>query len=52
MPDILLWNQKTDTLWVVEAVTSDGEVDLHKVQGLTRLAQRSGRKASASPPPT
>lgn len=49
MPDILLWNQKTDKLWVVdiwvvEAVTSDGEVDLHKVEGLTRLAERSGKK--------
>lgn len=44
MPDILLWNRRTDKLWVVEAVTSDGEVDLHKVQGLTGLAQRSGKK--------
>lgn len=44
MPDILLWNQKTDKLWVVEAVTSDGEVDRHKVESLTRLAERSGKK--------
>jgi hypothetical protein len=44
MPDILLWNQKTDALWVVEAVTSDGEVDAHKVQSLTTLASRSGKK--------
>jgi hypothetical protein len=44
MPDILLWNQKTDTLWVIEAVTSDGEVDIHKVQSLTGLARRSGKK--------
>jgi hypothetical protein len=44
MPDILLWNQKTATLWVVEAVTSDGEVDLHKVESLTRLAERSEKK--------
>ena len=44
MPDILLWNQKTNALWVVEAVTSDGEVDSHKVQGLTALAQRCGKK--------
>src|SRR5207245_1215690 len=29
MPDILLWNPKTEALWVIEAVTSDGEVDLH-----------------------
>ena len=44
MPDILLWNRKTDVLWVVEAVTSDGEVDSHKVQSLTALATRSGKK--------
>ena len=44
MPDILLWNQRADTLWVIEAVTSDGEVDLHKVQNLTNLANRSGKK--------
>ena len=30
MPDVLLWNRKTDRLWVIEAVTSDGEVDQHK----------------------
>ena len=44
MPDILLWNQETDSLWVIEAVTSDGEVDTHKVQSLTTLASRSGKK--------
>lgn len=44
MPDILLWNQETNWLWVIEAVTSDGEVDLHKVQQLTELAKRSGKQ--------
>lgn len=44
MPDILLWNQQTDSLWVIEAVTTDGEVDLHKVESLTTLATRSGKK--------
>jgi hypothetical protein len=44
MPDVLLWNQRADTLWVIEAVTSYGEVDLHKVQSLTNLANRSGKK--------
>ncbi|PPQ31818.1 BsuBI/PstI family type II restriction endonuclease [Rhodopila globiformis] len=43
MPDVLLWNPETDKLWVIEAVTSDGEVDLHKVTQLQRLAQRSGK---------
>lgn len=45
MPDILLWNQQIDSLWVIEAVTSDGEVDLHKVQNLASLAKRSGKKS-------
>lgn len=29
MPDALFWNPATDHLWVIEAVTSDGEVDAH-----------------------
>ena len=43
MPDALLWNPGTDALWVIEAVTSDGEVDLHKVSQMQRLAERSGK---------
>jgi hypothetical protein len=43
MPDVLLWNPKTDRLWVIEAVISDGEVDHHKVANLTVLAKRSGK---------
>ncbi len=43
MPDVLLWNRDTDWLWVIEAVTSDGEVDLHKIQQLSELAKRSGK---------
>jgi hypothetical protein len=44
MPDVLLWNPQTDRLWVIEAVTSDGEVDLHKVNQLRRVAERSGKR--------
>jgi hypothetical protein len=44
MPDVLLWNPKTDEIWVIEAVTSDGEVDLHKVEQINRLAKRCGKK--------
>jgi hypothetical protein len=44
MPDVLLWNPKTDRLWVIEAVTSDGEVDSHKVAQLERLAKRCGKQ--------
>lgn len=43
MPDILLWNRKTDMLWVIEAVTSDGEVDLHKVKQVEKLVRRCSK---------
>jgi len=43
MPDVFLWNSETDMLWVIEAVTSDGEVDLHKVRQLKKLAERCGK---------
>ncbi|PIE13510.1 MAG: hypothetical protein CSA68_11680 [Rhodobacterales bacterium] len=43
MPDALLWNPETDHLWVIEAVTSDGEVDAHKVAQINRLAERCGK---------
>jgi hypothetical protein len=43
MPDVLLWNPETDRLWVIEAVTSDGEVDLHKVMQLQAMAKRCGK---------
>ncbi len=42
MPDVLLWNSKSNSLWVIEAVTSDGEVDSHKVAQINELANRSG----------
>ena len=40
MPDVLLWNPDTDQLWVIEAVTSDGEVDLHKKNSLVAFTER------------
>ena len=43
MPDVLLWCPASDQLWVVEAVTSDGEVDFHKFNQLTMFAARSGK---------
>ena len=43
MPDALLWNPETDRLWVIEAVTSDGEVDIHKVNKMTELMHRYGK---------
>lgn len=43
MPDVLLWHPATDQLWVIEAVTSDGEVDAHKMAGMVRFAARCGK---------
>lgn len=43
MPDVFLWNAKTDWLWVIEAVTTDGEVDPHKVRNMKALAKRYGK---------
>lgn len=43
MPDVLLLNRETNHLWVIEAVTSDGEVDIHKKQSLESFARRNGK---------
>lgn len=43
MPDVLLWHPGDNYLWVIEAVTSDGEVDYHKMASLQQLAERSGK---------
>lgn len=43
MPDVLLWHPDENRLWVIEAVTSDGEVDAHKVKGMLAFAERCGK---------
>ena len=40
MPDVLLVNAELNELWVIEAVTSDGEVDNHKVERMLVFARR------------
>ena len=45
MPDVLLWNPKERSFWIIEAVTSDGEVDLHKVQQINRMINRSRKNS-------
>lgn len=44
MPDVLLINDKKDSLWVIEAVTSDGEVDYYKIEQLKKFANRNNIK--------
>lgn len=43
MPDIVLWNPATDAIWIVEAVTSDGEVDNQKVVAVRDWLARHGK---------
>lgn len=43
MPDLLLWNRERGELWIIEAVTSDGEVDGHKVRQVREWAGRQGK---------
>ncbi|WP_315942001.1 BsuBI/PstI family type II restriction endonuclease, partial [Salmonella enterica] len=38
-----LWNRQNNSLWVIEAVTSDGEVDIHKMRSLQAFAIRNGK---------
>ena len=46
MPDLLYWNREKDSLWVIEAVTSDGEVDEHKVKQILKLTNRFDKSGS------
>lgn len=40
-PDAILINPETNTLWFIEAVTTDGEADNHKVEGLKAICRNS-----------
>lgn len=42
-PDAILYNESENSLWFIEAVTSDGEVDNHKYEGLLRICENSGK---------
>lgn len=43
-PDAILYNEQENAIWFIEAVTSDGEVDIHKYEGLQRICKNSGKK--------
>ncbi len=40
-PDAILYNENLNSLWFIEAVTSDGEVDLSKVKGYKKICEDS-----------
>lgn len=42
-PDAILYNPSTNSLWFIEAVTSDGEVDIHKLNGFKRICDNSNK---------
>ncbi len=46
MPDVLLVNREQMSFWIVEAVTSDGEVDLYKVEQASSFVGRSHPEAT------
>ncbi|MED3957666.1 BsuBI/PstI family type II restriction endonuclease [Priestia aryabhattai] len=43
-PDSILYNEEENSLWFIEAVTSDGEIDNHKLQGFLRICNNSSKK--------
>ena len=45
MPDVLAYNPTSGDFWVIEAVSSDGEVDLHKVEQVTQMVTRNKPEA-------
>lgn len=47
-PDVILYNPKLDALWFIEAVTSDGEVDEHKLAGLKTICSKSSKLFAGS----
>lgn len=42
-PDAILYNPDEEKLWFIEAVTSDGEADIHKLEGLRAICRNSGK---------
>lgn len=42
-PDVILVSPDGEALWFIEAVCSDGEVDLKKAQGLENLCKKNGK---------
>lgn len=47
-PDVILYDHDANSLWFLEAVTSDGEVDSHKWNQLQALCKRCKKKLSGA----
>lgn len=43
-PDVILYDSTSDSLWFIEAVTTDGEVDQQKWEGLKQLCIDSSKQ--------
>nr|WP_279285921.1 BsuBI/PstI family type II restriction endonuclease [Clostridium sporogenes] len=43
-PDAILYNKNENSIWFIEAVTSDGEVDEAKMRGLKKICEKSRKK--------
>lgn len=44
MPDVVLWKPDTEGIWVIEAVTSDGEVDQQKLLAVQSWVARHAKR--------
>ncbi len=45
-PDVILWNRRDDVFWLIDAVTSDGELDEQRVADICESLARHGKKAA------
>lgn len=43
-PDVVFYNPTENSLWFIEAVTTDGEVDIKKLQGFIEICRKSNKK--------
>jgi hypothetical protein len=48
MPDLVLWHPESDAIWIVEAVTSDGEVDNQKLAAVQAWLSRHHKTLSGA----
>ena len=47
-PDVTMFNPEENALWFIEAVTTDGEVDRQKWEGLKRICSKAGKRLAGA----